>query len=332
MDSADWNRKLMTACKVDRLADAREAISQGADVNVENTRGETPLCCALWNSGAGIMDLLLDHGARPDRNRAEDYPSEAQLKRRVKGNPELARAVGRLGYAFGPADVAMDFFDHVAAGHVEHVEDALAENRELIGGRNSEGLAPLHVAARNAQTEIAKLLLEAGSDVDVESKDYRATPLNEACMDLNVEMTRLLLKHGADVNHACEMERLGTPIHAAIALRSDELFELLAEHGADLNAPHKWCETPLNYAIEEDADRFVRLLIQRGADVNPSAPEITPPLVTAATFGNLAAVKLLLEHGADIQAGRAEGHTALDAARDSGHRDVAAYLESVGAS
>ena len=63
MIASPENRTLELACTVGCLANAKEAIEEGADVNFQ---GGAPLFLAIINRNRDIINLLLDHEAIPD--------------------------------------------------------------------------------------------------------------------------------------------------------------------------------------------------------------------------------------------------------------------------
>jgi ankyrin repeat protein len=92
------------------------------------------------------------------------------------------------------------------------VDKSLPKVAELLAGgadangNDPSGERPLHAAARWAQPEIARLLLEAGADVDAVDRNGN-TPLWRAVFDYSDEnhepgarVLEILLKHGADLN------------------------------------------------------------------------------------------------------------------------------------
>src|SRR5262249_14174912 len=95
------------------------------------------------------------------------------------------------------------------------------------------GATPLLFAARVGDVESARILVEAGADVN-EAQPDGLSALVLAAHSGHGDVAALLLDHGADAN------ALGTgysALHAAI-LRSDlALVKALVAHGADPNAP-----------------------------------------------------------------------------------------------
>jgi ankyrin repeat protein len=156
---------------------------------------------------------------------------------------------------------------------------------------------PLHKAK---SPEIAKILLDAGIDVNASSSSG-VTPLHYA---RNPEVVKILLDAGADVNASSESGI--TPLHNAITL---EVVRVLLNAGADVNASSDAGITPLhNVGNPGVADA----LLQAGADVNASSNAGITPLHNAInpTF-KPEVIKILLDAGADINASSKSGLTPL---------------------
>jgi hypothetical protein len=81
--------------------------------------------------------------------------------------------------------------------------------------------------------------------------------------------------------------------------------------------------TALSWTVKSNHGdpEMVQVLLEAGADVN--SPH---NLVLAARYGYAAVVRMLLEHGADISVTDGNGQTALELAKNRGHREVAHLL------
>ncbi|MGC4033042.1 MAG: ankyrin repeat domain-containing protein [Tepidisphaeraceae bacterium] len=93
-----------------------------------------------------------------------------------------------------------------------------------INAVNSEGENALHVAIHQGNTEIARMLIAEGINVD-QPGDLGHTPLHDACNRGNMEIVRLLLESGADVFARDEGE---TPFSLARLMGHDDICDLLA--------------------------------------------------------------------------------------------------------
>jgi ankyrin repeat protein len=64
-----------------------ELIKGGANVDVMDVRGQTPLAQAAWNGHTEVARLLLDAGADPELADPVSSPSTTQLWSHESGSP-----------------------------------------------------------------------------------------------------------------------------------------------------------------------------------------------------------------------------------------------------
>lgn len=148
-----------------------------------------------------------------------------------------------------------------------NVERALAVGAD-VNVKNERGDPALIVAVAwsYGDTEIIKLLLERGADVNAKESSLGATALAFAISSGHTEIVRLLLENGADIN---TKDINGyTPLIEATFNNEIEIGRLLLEKGADINAKDLRGMTALMFATIKDNIEIVRLLLQYGADVN----------------------------------------------------------------
>jgi hypothetical protein len=154
------------------------------------------------------------------------------------------------------------------------------------------GHSPLWFSCRNGNVEMARLLLEKGAKVP----SY-CSALYIASMHGRTEILKLLLARGTDVN--CKDSHGNTAlIGACIEYSRPEVVALLLERGADVNAATEHGATALFYACSRGNVSSARLLLEKGAD-----PEVKPrfgssPMLEAMRRGNTELVQLLKSHGA----------------------------------
>jgi ankyrin repeat protein len=117
------------------------------------------------------------------------------------------------------------------------------------------------------------------------------------------DKARLLLDAGADVNAVSQLGR--TPlIVASSAHGTASVVELLLAKGAAVNAADAVGVTPLIAAAAVDNAEVARLLLAKGADVNVRARigQAATALIGAANNGNAPLMRLLLDRKADVKA------------------------------
>jgi len=140
----------------------------------------------------------------------------------------------RLLAARGDDD--LDVFEAAATGRTARVRSLLAGNLALARAWSVDGFTALHLAAFFGSEPAADLLLEAGADPDVASRnDMAVRPLHSAVAGRAFGIARLLVEAGADVD---AMQRDGfRPLHAAAQNGDDLTVELLLRFGADPRLP-----------------------------------------------------------------------------------------------
>jgi ankyrin repeat protein len=126
----------------------------------------------------------------------------------------------------------LDVFDAAALGDAARLRALLAADPAAANAWAADGFFPLGLACFFGQVEAARLLLEAGADVQAAARNaMRVTGLHAAAAARSVEIARMLLQRGADAN--ARQQAGYTALHAAAQHGDGELVELLLAHGGD---------------------------------------------------------------------------------------------------
>ncbi len=128
-------------------------------------------------------------------------------------------------------DDSLDIFEASATDRTARVRDLLARDPSLVAAWSVDGYTALHLAAFFRAESSADVLLDAGADPDVASKNtQRVHPLHSAVAGGSFAVARRLVDEGADVD---AIQQGGfRPLHAA-AQNGDELtVDLLLLAGA----------------------------------------------------------------------------------------------------
>jgi ankyrin repeat protein len=158
-----------------------------------------------------------------------ELPKSELLQALYTGDEEKAEALLR-------AEPELDIFEAAAAGKTERVRELLAADPQAANAWAEDGFQPLGLAVFFGHPQPARVLVEAGADVNSASRnDFKVTPLHSACAvgdpEKRYELAKLLLEHGADPN-ARQQDDV-TPLMEADQHGDRRLRALLVEHGAD---------------------------------------------------------------------------------------------------
>jgi ankyrin repeat protein len=128
----------------------------------------------------------------------------------------------------------LDIFEAATFDDHERIEELLAEDPELATAWSPDGFTALHLAAFMGGVDGARLLIDAGADLNAFSRnDMQVAPIHSATAG-RAEVAMLLVERGADVN---VRQRHGwTPLQAAAHNGHAELVEALLAAGADADA------------------------------------------------------------------------------------------------
>ncbi|MEH6345061.1 MAG: ankyrin repeat domain-containing protein [Bermanella sp.] len=149
--------------------------------------------------------------------------------------------------------------DHIEEGNLTAARNMIAQGTDV--NRNHHPYPhPLWIAALHRNLEAAKMLVDAGADVNLSKALYIAVERN------NLDMVNFLLQSGADVNF---QDYYGnTPLfHNAKGQMGGIGFKELVEAGADPSIQNKKNETARMWATKHKNSAFINLLDQYQADV-----------------------------------------------------------------
>jgi ankyrin repeat protein len=190
----DLSNRLFRAASDGNVMETEHLLKAGANVNVREVEGETPLMYAATAGKTEVVNLLLDRGAE-----VEALSSNRETA--------LARAVGAKQY-----DCVTLLLDRGAK--IDRSTDA--------------GGPPLIYAAGGDDLRMVKQLLHRGANVN-STDDYGNTALIAATSsNVSAEIVRVILTAGADPNHKNQQGESAYDI--AVRNRNQALAELLKNH------------------------------------------------------------------------------------------------------
>src|SRR5262245_31522868 len=191
-----WAAQWDDAVTVDLL------IRAGADVNLANDYGVTPLAVACQNgsaTSAAVIEKLLKAGANP--NAALPSGETVLMTASFAGNADAVKALLAGDANVNARETAKGqtaLMWAASEGHRDVVR-ALLDDRADVNARSKGEFTPLLFAARGGDIELARMLLAAGADIEAKAADG-STPLLIATFRGHVTLAKALLEAGADPN------------------------------------------------------------------------------------------------------------------------------------
>lgn len=315
-------------------------LAAGANPAVTNRFGASPLSEAALSGNAGLLTLLLDAGAdaksmaTPDGEtvlmRAArsgsvdavrlllDRGADVNARERYKGQTALMWAAAERH-----APVVKLLLERGADWRIRGFDRETRPPRLSAASSISPiprgGFTALMFTAREGDIESARLMLDAGADVNHGDVD-NVTPLVAALMNKKYSLAKFLLDRGADVNVIDAGGR--TALYAAIDIRNEDWTAM----------PNRTTDDPLPTLeiVAAIVDRGARLdvpltrplTVRSGMDFGDTTLGAgATPLMRAARAGDHAVIRLLLEKGANPRLTTKDGNTALMFAAGIGYRD-----------
>ena len=285
------------ACGNENIDIVRALLVAGADPNAPpGADGFTALGNAVVISNSEMTKTLLTVGAQPEFAFTSRSPKLTSLQAASKkGHVVLALFGSRSGaapYATSSIDTTMTAMQMAARlGHYNLVTFLLEAGVEADSRSSQRGKTALICSLEEGYQDIARLLIEAGADVNTASA-LRYTALRIAVMDGLDESVDRLLRAGADANTASGIGFRALQIAATDG--SDGSVDRLLRAGADVNGAIETTATALVLGIRHRRTNIVRRLLEADADVN-----IDHPLEEAAATNQIAMAKMLLDRKAD---------------------------------
>jgi ankyrin repeat protein len=290
---------LIMAAKVGDVKAVEALLDTGATTDASDTAfQQTPLMAATRGGYAPVVKLLIERGAQVDaRTRTGPVPDFVL--------PSQSKASRGAGVT--------------RSGWPER-----GERLPIAGAKTS-----LLYAAREGHLEVAKLLLDAGADIEQADADG-VTPLITAVVNIHTDLATFLIERGANVN---AIDWFGqSPLFSAVDVRNIDVPETMRDNGVDREAVY----------------RLIELLLKRGADPNTRTRESLPqrpwinrlgslawvdftgqtPFLRAALAGDGKVMRLLVQHKADPNIATHNGTTPLMAAAGVNWTVAQTYTES----
>ena len=244
---------LLYAARENCIACVDMLLKHGADIDLPDPDGVSPLQLAIVNANWDLAKRLIEAGADVDQwdifGEAPLFSAIGQRQRIDGGHASIDEPNETKGI-----DIVRLLLEHHANPNMQ----LFFRPANVRGGTSTltRGSTPLIRAAANDDKEVVKLLLENGADATVYMAD-RQTPIHAVLAGRAperdaLELIKTLHDAGTDVNVVAlvvhmEEVRGGSALHYAVRKRYKKVMEQLASFGIDMNLKDQDGLTALDY-------------------------------------------------------------------------------------
>lgn len=308
---------LHQAAETGDAAQVKALLDAGAKAEIADRQRFLPIHLANAKGYTEIVRLLVPKASKPVLTRLLFSQIEA-------GRAELIPLLVAEGVDVNSHDSFRQLTPlHTAVekGNIEMAKLLIAQGAD-INAQDESGEIPLGAAVYRQQKDMVALFLSHRVQVNTAYTSRQLAgciPLHLAMRLQDKEIARMLVLAGSDVNVQGGYDRM-SPLH--VAMRDRDLFDLMLRHGGKVNNPAGNGTTCLHMAGGAGLDGWVEYLIGKGALVDVQDREGNTPLHLAAKGGHVAACKALLARGADVRIANGKGLLALQYAEASDLTDI----------
>ena len=284
---------LMLASRTGKADAVRVLLEHHADVNArESWGGTTALMWATSEKHRDVVRLLAASGA--------DLNAKSKIVQ-----PPKRRGDGNMT-GFAPRELKPG-----------EKPEALIDGKDLNILTASGGLTPLMFAAREGDMDSARILVEAGANLNAAAGDL-STALGLSIQNGFFDLASFLIDKGADVNQSDVLQC--SPLFLAVHVRNQDT------------------SVGIPWTVTADALPLIKKLLDKGADPNHRVKFTPPfrknnassgspwldyegatPFLRAAAAGDLVGLRLLMQYKADPNIPTTHGLTPLGAASGIGY-------------
>lgn len=332
-------------------------VEKGARINdAIDADGNGALHIAILNGSPELVQFLVHKGANVELlNNAGESPLVISIRRGLGAHMDALLKKANVNAAdkkgVTPLMVAIPY---------GRSANELLDKGARVETKDASGMTPLMVGAQHGH--YVQELLDRGANVDAKDSSGRSAIalandeglrrfLQYAVDHNDIRILSRLAEHLSDFDRAVGPEGI-TALMIAVNANNGDLAQKILEHGADIYKKDASGKTVFDHAQEKKLDTMVKKLINwrlffavsvqsgeglekalaidkalaAGADINVTDSTGKTPLIQAVIAGQINTVKYLLSKGASWTIKDNAGKTALDYARDNKKADIEQVL------
>ncbi|MBU1090314.1 MAG: ankyrin repeat domain-containing protein, partial [Candidatus Omnitrophica bacterium] len=241
---------------------ARDLVKNGANLNMQDSKGDTALHVAVANEDADMVRMLVEHGAnRYIRNRNGNIPANLAMNKRNESNQKitdlLKSGLQNRQYNSEFPEVREGKFKeqfHISQGLLDEVVALIDHGSNVDSSIGYGFVTPLIYAVECRRADVVEKLIKNGANLNMQDANGD-TALHHAAALGDLKMVKLLLKSGAEPEALNEKYRC--PIDRAKLRNHQEVVKFLDGYQNNLKAKARQFDLSSKDVISEDDERKV---------------------------------------------------------------------------
>lgn len=300
-------------------------IDNGANVNIANDKGDTPLITCILNSSSlpspialKYVKLLVEKGATIDKKTIKcciENRDRIILDYLLKNVSE--EEISKLGLSDKELSI-------IEGKDVKVTKDDLKDNENLIkiigmyGNLNiikniykyvDDKDELLEIAASNGNTDCISYLIENKIDINsnVDNLETKNLPLLLSVINNYYDASKMLIENGAKFTMnetSSSIDGIDNELAAAAINGNKDLIKLVMDNCGKIESDRVACAI-INASIYDQEDA-VEYMLKVGLDPNSENTGGDSIISNVAYYGDAKAVNLLLQYGADCEGSKLE--------------------------
>eukprot|EP01155_Anaeramoeba_flamelloides_P024255 Anaeramoba_flamelloidesa809508_40.p1 GENE.a809508_40~~a809508_40.p1 ORF type:complete len:579 (-),score=150.49 a809508_40:32-1768(-) len=288
-------------------------IKKGANYELTDSKGRTPLLCSCIFDMADIFKYLKSIGAQIFKGDSEGATGlHWAISRNNNQIIEEYLSCQKIDLNITDYKGYTPLHEACHAGNLGVILTLLKMGAK-IDVVTQEGMGVCHWSIHSNEIEVLSLLIENGADLD--KKDFKGkTPLAYAIEQEHNKLAKWLIKFGADI---LTTTFSGLNLLSLCSINGNEkILNLLLQNEQIkllnlINQRDHSQKSPLIYACENNHINILNTLIEHGADVNQLGTNGQSALHFASACSSDSCLKMLLNLDIEIDLRDNIGHTAL---------------------